>query len=103
MITTRELKANELANVSGGVDRSMERTPRSRYTFNTVSRIENSSGMRYNVMVFIQQAKRCGASVYDVKSKAKLSRSFDMINPSALCDFIDKWYESIPNYGTLPT
>ncbi|MBP3811310.1 MAG: hypothetical protein ILA15_11385 [Clostridiales bacterium] len=58
MITTRELKANELANVSGGVDRSMERTPRSRYTLDTVSRIENSSGMRYNVMVFIHQGKR---------------------------------------------
>ncbi len=53
-------------------------------------------------MRFIQEAKRCGASPYDIKCNATIMHSFDRVNPTALKEFIDKWYESIPKYGTLP-
>jgi hypothetical protein len=102
MITTREIRTSELEAVCGGIDRDLERMPRSRYTFKTLSRIEGSSGMIYNIMRFIQEAKRCGASPYDIKCNATIMHSFDRVNPTALKEFIDKWYESIPKYGTLP-
>ena len=93
MIDTRLIDTRLLENISGGIARTIAGTPRSRFAFNTLASIEGHSGLRYNLMQFIQQAKRSGSDAGNIKSDARLNHRFDSVNPEPMDSFIDKWFD----------